>query len=77
MNFLAGFLLIVLEDEEDAYWALGSLTTNILAGYYSRRMTTLRVDIELLAHSINKYLPHIAYVRSRRCRCPGCSDCEL
>jgi hypothetical protein len=43
MNFVAGFLLLFME-EEDAFWTLTTIVDNILSRYYDADMAGLQVS---------------------------------
>jgi hypothetical protein len=44
MNFVAAMLLLVLSDEEHAFWCLCALVEDVLPGYYSHAMVAAEVD---------------------------------
>lgn len=59
MNFIAAALLRYC-DEETAFWILCSLVEDILpAGYYTRDMLGIRVDMLVLNALVAKYLPKV------------------
>ena len=47
MNFVAGTLLLVLQ-EDDAFWVLCCIIEDIVEGYYTKDMTALRTDLRTL-----------------------------
>lgn len=47
MNFVAGFLLLFL-DEEDAFWVLDSIVNDILVNYYDGYLGGLQVLINII-----------------------------
>lgn len=47
MNFVAGTLLLVL-NEDDAFWALCCIIEDIVEGYYTKDMAALRTDLRTL-----------------------------
>lgn len=61
MNFVAAFLLLVLEDEATAFWALHGVCTRVLPGYYTRDggMEALKGDMDVFQHQMRKKLPHV------------------
>ncbi len=44
MNFVAALLLLQLQDEEEAFWVLATVVTDILPHYYHRSLYGLRID---------------------------------
>jgi hypothetical protein len=59
LNFVAGMILILLEEEE-AFWLLLTIVEELLpADYYTKSMVGTYVDQFVLAHIIKKYLPKI------------------
>ena len=63
MNFVAGRLLQVIEDEEEAFWVLASLIETILPlDYYSIISGVLvdqRIFIELLRRKMPQIVAHL------------------
>lgn len=47
MNFIAALLLLMME-EEPAFWCLGALVEDVLPGYYSNTMLASAVDQAVL-----------------------------
>ena len=47
MNLLAGVALVVMGDEEDAFWCLASMVEDLLPGYFSGRYQDGRGDVSL------------------------------
>jgi len=58
MNFIAGGLLVFLE-EEQAFWALCWLVEDLLHGYFSRSMMGLQVETRILEELIKENLPQL------------------
>ena len=50
MNYLAGFLLLVMETEEEAFWTLHVVVDVMFAGYFTEGLKSLRADLETLDH---------------------------
>ena len=48
MNFLAGFLLVVMANEEDAYWVLRCVVEDMFPGFYDAGLGQLRADLDTL-----------------------------
>ena len=49
MSFVAGTLLLVLENAEDAFWAMCCVCEDIMAGFYSRTLRGAQVETRLMA----------------------------
>lgn len=47
MNFIAALLLLMME-EEPAFWCLGAMVEDVLPGYYSNTMLASAVDQAVL-----------------------------
>ncbi|KAG8521149.1 Growth hormone-regulated TBC protein 1, partial [Galemys pyrenaicus] len=60
MNFIAGYLLLVTADEEEAFWLLDALVGQILPDYYGPAMLGLRTDQEVLGQLVRTKLPAVA-----------------
>ena len=59
LNFVAGMMLIFM-NEEDAFWLLVTVVETILPDdYYTKSMVGTYVDQFVLAHIIKKFLPNI------------------
>lgn len=59
LNFVAGMILILMEEEE-AFWLLVTIVDKLLPpDYYTKSMVGTYVDQFVLAHIIKKYLPRI------------------
>jgi hypothetical protein len=59
LNFLAGMMLIFMEEEE-SFWLLITVVEKLLpTDYYTKSMVGTYVDQFVLAHIIKKYLPNI------------------
>jgi hypothetical protein len=50
MNFVAGCLLLFM-DEEDAFWSLACIIEDLLPGYYSTAMVEPQVNAFCYRHS--------------------------
>jgi hypothetical protein len=50
MNYLGGFLLLVMETEEDAFWTLHVVVDVMFAGYFTEGLKSLRADLDTLDH---------------------------
>ncbi|XP_037384505.1 growth hormone-regulated TBC protein 1 [Talpa occidentalis] len=60
MNFIAGYLLLITTDEEEAFWLLDALVGRILPDYYGPAMLGLRTDQEVLGQLVRNKLPAVA-----------------
>jgi hypothetical protein len=58
MNFLAGYLLLWLE-EEQAFWALAHIVEDLLLDYFGRNMVGSLVDQKVFAHFLGRALPRL------------------
>ena len=63
MNFVCGVLLLIVEDEESAFWLLDALVNRILPDYYSRDMIGLRADTRALGELVAERQSDVAQVR--------------
>jgi Ca2+-binding EF-hand superfamily protein len=59
MNFIAGGLLIFME-EEHAFWTLCWIVEELLSGYFTKTMVGLQVDTALFEKLVKKYLPDLS-----------------
>uniref|UniRef100_A0A8C6QQ96 TBC1 domain family member 2A n=1 Tax=Nannospalax galili TaxID=1026970 RepID=A0A8C6QQ96_NANGA len=60
LNRLAAIALLVLEDEESAFWCLVAIVENILpAEYYSKTLTASQVDQRVLQDLLSEKLPRL------------------
>lgn len=61
LNFITGLFLIVLENEERAFWALVCAVEGLgVEGYYSQGMTLLRADMQVLSTFMTSKCPKVA-----------------
>eukprot|EP01113_Clastostelium_recurvatum_P036096 TRINITY_DN5101_c0_g1_i4.p1 TRINITY_DN5101_c0_g1~~TRINITY_DN5101_c0_g1_i4.p1 ORF type:complete len:665 (+),score=142.60 TRINITY_DN5101_c0_g1_i4:257-2251(+) len=58
MNFLAGFLLLFME-EEDAFWTLSQLVETIVTGYFEPDMRGIQVDQRVFEELFIRYHPDL------------------
>lgn len=56
LNFIAGFLLLVLQ-EENVFWVLASICEDLFPGYYTARMLDTQIDMMVLKELIADHLP--------------------
>jgi hypothetical protein len=60
INFLAGFLLLLLS-EEQAFWVLDCLINEILPpDYYTRKLLGVHIDQRVISHLVGELLPDVA-----------------
>lgn len=59
LNYITGVLLLVVRDEESAFWLLTVLIERILPDYYSSGMRGLLVDTDVLTELIRARNPHL------------------
>lgn len=63
LNFIAGLLLVVFNDEEKTFWALVSAFESLgLEGYYTEGMTLLRADMEVLSVCLRSKCPKVSQI---------------
>jgi len=61
LNFIAALFLIVLRDEERAFWALVCAIDSLgVVGYYTEGMVLLRADMQVLATLLGQHCPRVA-----------------
>lgn len=58
MNFLAGLLLLFME-EEDVFWCLGAMVEDLLPGYFSLSMVAAQVDQLVFRHLVRQKFPQL------------------
>eukprot|EP01118_Nematostelium_gracile_P004675 TRINITY_DN1557_c0_g1_i7.p1 TRINITY_DN1557_c0_g1~~TRINITY_DN1557_c0_g1_i7.p1 ORF type:complete len:360 (+),score=67.38 TRINITY_DN1557_c0_g1_i7:107-1081(+) len=59
MNFLAGFLLLFVEEEEDAFWLLVQIVEDIGSGFYAKNMMGIQISQRILEEMVKEKLPDI------------------
>merc|ERR1712232_761828 len=65
LNFIAGLLLSVFADEEQAFWALASAIQTLgIEDYYTHGMTLLRADVQVLTSLLAEKSPKTARLLS-------------
>ena len=52
LNYVAGMLLLVTNDEEDTFWLLKILTEELLPNYYAPDIPGLLADVKVLEELI-------------------------
>lgn len=60
MNFACALLLLVLKEEEEAYWALSALVESLVPNYFDELVIGSVVDQCVLAALLQDFLPDIA-----------------
>lgn len=55
LNYVAGMLLLVTNNEEDAFWLLKILTEDLLPNYYAPDIPGLLTDVKVLEELIRYY----------------------
>mmetsp|Transcript_19619 Transcript_19619/g.27377 ORF Transcript_19619/g.27377 Transcript_19619/m.27377 type:complete len:906 (+) Transcript_19619:95-2812(+) len=58
MNFIAGFLLLFME-EEDAFWLLTTVVEDLCAGIWAKTMATIQVDSFVLGDLMKEKVPEL------------------
>ncbi|XP_076323864.1 growth hormone-regulated TBC protein 1-A-like isoform X2 [Tachypleus tridentatus] len=59
LNFIAGILLLITEDEETTFWLLRILVEKILPDYYTKDMMGLLTDVEVLGELVRLKVPKV------------------
>ncbi|CAB0044748.1 unnamed protein product [Trichogramma brassicae] len=59
LNYIAGLLLLVTKNEENAFWLLKVLIENILPEYYTPTMKGLLIDIDVLVELVKLKMPDV------------------
>ncbi|GAB6019875.1 hypothetical protein CHUAL_001412 [Chamberlinius hualienensis] len=57
LNYIVGLLLLVVKDEEAAFWLLVALTEKIIPDYHSTDLKGLKTDINVLSHLVRDRHP--------------------
>ncbi|XP_025078772.1 growth hormone-regulated TBC protein 1-A-like isoform X2 [Pomacea canaliculata] len=59
LNFVAGLILLILRNEEKAFWLLDTLARHILPDYYTTDMIAIKAEQELCGELIKWKLPDL------------------
>ncbi|XP_074243516.1 growth hormone-regulated TBC protein 1 isoform X2 [Saimiri boliviensis] len=59
MNFIAGYLILITNNEEESFWLLDALVGRILPDYYTPAMLGLKTDQEVLGELVRAKLPAV------------------
>lgn len=59
LNYIAGLLLIVTDDEEKSFWLLKHIVENIVPQYHSHQMTNLLRDLAVFRELIIRRMPAV------------------
>ncbi|PNI38150.1 GRTP1 isoform 1 [Pan troglodytes] len=65
MNFIAGYLILITNNEEESFWLLDALVGRILPDYYSPAMLGLKTDQEVLGELVRVKLPAVGALMER------------
>ena len=57
MNILAGWLLITLGSEENAFWILCAIAENVCPSYYTQNMIGCQIDMRIFKELLDEMLP--------------------
>ena len=60
LNFLAATFLLVLGDEEDAFWCFVALVEEILTGYFDPKMIIEQVDFLVFEQLLKQLIPNVS-----------------
>ena len=59
MNILAGWLLLTLGSEENAFWILCAIAENVCPNYYTQNMIGCQIDIRIFNELLNESFPKL------------------
>ena len=59
LNFIAAMFLLLLKDEETAFWCLAVFVEHVLDGYYDKDMIAAAADLLSLEHLIHSSFPKV------------------
>ncbi|EKX33766.1 hypothetical protein GUITHDRAFT_81165, partial [Guillardia theta CCMP2712] len=59
MNFIAALLLLHLEDDEDTFWTLHSVVTQLIPGGLTRTLTSFKISVLVLCDLLKTLAPDI------------------
>lgn len=72
LNYIAGLLLIVTDDEEKSFWLLKHIVENIVPQYHSHNMANLLRDLAVFRElvirrvpAVNRHVENLGELRSR------------
>ncbi|XP_003279815.1 growth hormone-regulated TBC protein 1 [Nomascus leucogenys] len=65
MNFIAGYLILITNNEEESFWLLDALVGRIVPDYYSPAMLGLKTDQEVLGELVRAKLPAVGALMER------------
>lgn len=60
MNYIAGLLLLVLEDEESVFWLFVTVLEKFISDYYCLDMIGVRRDMDVLSELVQERFPDVA-----------------
>jgi hypothetical protein len=59
MNFIAGFLLLVMQDEDDAFWTFTAFVDVLFHGYFCEGMPSLTQDMRVFTLALELVAPDV------------------
>lgn len=59
LNFVTGLLLLIVKNEEQIFWLMQVLITEILPDFYNQNMKALKAEQELLGQIVKWKLPEV------------------
>lgn len=59
LNFIAGILLLITDDEDTTFWLLDRLASKILPDYYAKEMMGLLTDMEVMSELVKIKVPQV------------------
>ena len=67
MNVLAGWLLLVMRSEEDAFWVLCAIVEKACPRYYTPNMIGCQVDLRVFAEILARECPQLCALLEQQC----------
>ncbi|PAA67291.1 hypothetical protein BOX15_Mlig016268g1, partial [Macrostomum lignano] len=59
LNYVTALMLLVVKDEEKAFWLLDTLVNRILPGYYQPSMASFQAECYVLGRLVQEKLPQV------------------
>ena len=60
MNFVCGFLLLLLENEDDCFWCLAAMVQQLLPAYFAADLRGSVIDLRVFEDMVKEGVPGIA-----------------
>jgi len=62
LNYIAGILLIITNDEEKSFWLLATIIEDILPNYHDKSMTGVLTDLDVLGELVEQRIPKVGEI---------------